>query len=334
MNTNALVGSGRSVGRASRGDDPIGAVLAGDRPALCPGLPVLAGEAGERLPAGLAAQGLRKGFTLFCSGPWLAGFATAAPGGDLGEAAGDLYRRLLSVVDGRHLYRIWNTVPRINALTGGTSNYQHFCRGRSLAFEEHFGGAFGRILPAASAVGSEAGTLSVSFLAGRAAPRHFENPRQVPAFEYPPEYGARPPSFSRATVAPAASGRRVFISGTAAIRGHASVCDGDLDGQLRCLLENLALVGEATGAGADLGASRGWRRLFNVYLREAASLRQVRAGLDRDLVRPGDDVCFLRADICRPELLVEIEATLVPEPGRQQACVDLSAGGEGKARPG
>jgi enamine deaminase RidA (YjgF/YER057c/UK114 family) len=310
------MGYRRSACPAPGGGDAVGAALAGDRPALRPGLPVLAGEPGERLPAGADDSGRREGFTLFVRGPWLAGFATAAPGADIGEAARDLYRRLLSVVGERHLYRIWNTVPRINAVTGGAANYHHFCRGRSLAFEERFGGGFERTLPAASAVGSAAGPLALSFLAGQAAPRHFENPRQVPAFEYPPKYGPRPPSFSRATVAPAAGGPRVFISGTAAIRGHASVCDRDLDGQLRCIVENLALIGEATGAGADMGVSRGWRRLFKVYLRDAGSLPRVRGALDRGLLSPGDEVCFLRADICRPELLVEIEATLVPEPGR------------------
>ena len=64
-----------------------------------------------------------------------------------------------------------------------------------------------------------AGPLAIGFLAGRAVPRHFENPRQVPAFEYPAQYGPRPPSFSRATAVKAGEGRWIFISGTAAVVG-------------------------------------------------------------------------------------------------------------------
>jgi hypothetical protein len=132
----------------------------------------------------------------------------------------------------------------------------------------------------------------------------------VPAFEYPPEYGPRPPSFSRATVAVMQGECRVFISGTAAIRGHASVADSDPDGQVRCAVENLRIMGETTGAGPGLGADDGWHRSFKVYLRHAADLPSTRAFLEGALFGRGDSVSYLQADICRAELLVEIEATL------------------------
>jgi hypothetical protein len=240
---------------------------------------------------------------------WLAGFAVAAPEADLETASGGLYRGLFEAAAGLHLYRLWTYVPRINALAGGMENYRLFCRGRSLAFEERFGAGFQRVLPASSAVGSAAGPLAVGFLAGKEVPRHFENPRQVPAWKYPAQYGPRPPSFSRATSVASGEGRRIFVSGTAAIRGHASMAGG-LDGQLSCTLDNLSLVGESAGAGPDLGGSAGWRRAFKVYLRHPADLPAAKARLDSCLLRPGDTVSYLRADICRADLLVEIEAVL------------------------
>ena len=278
--------------------------------ALRVALPVLEGAAAERLLGDAAAPETREGWTLFQHGLWLAGFAVAPPGEDIEAAAGGLYRGLFEAAEGLHLYRVWNYVPQINAVARDMDNYQRFCRRRSIAFEERFGRGFQRALPASSAVGSAAGPLAIGFLAGRAVPRHFENPRQVPAFEYPAQYGPRPPSFSRATAVKAGEGRWIFISGTAAIRGHASVAGGDLAGQLDCTLENLLLVGETAGAGPDLGASAGWQRAFKVYLRNPADLPCAQTRLNRGLLRSGDTVSYLQADICRKDLLVEIEGTL------------------------
>jgi hypothetical protein len=273
-------------------------------------LPVLAGNSDECVLGGTAEPVQHDNCTLFHGGPWLAGFAVAAPGTDLEAAAGQLYRSLFAVTAGRHLYRIWNYVPQINAQAQGLENYRRFCRGRSLAFEQHFGRDFRFRLPAASAVGSVAGPLAVGFLAGSVEPRHFENPRQVPAFEYPRAYGPRPPSFSRATAVAVEGGRRIFVSGTAAIRGHASIAADDLERQLACAVENLRLMGEATGAGRDLGAPGRWRRGFKVYLRRPADLDLVKHRLELELLRTEDRVSYLQADICRADLLLEIEAVL------------------------
>jgi hypothetical protein len=279
-------------------------------PRLCVALPVLAGKEEERLLAEPAEPFQRQMYTLFQNGSWLAGFAIAAAGIDLEFAAGQLYQGLFAVTAGLHLYRIWNYVPQINAVTEGLENYRRFCRGRSLAFEKQFGRDFQRRLPAGSAVGSNLGPLAVAFIAGRTAPSHFENPRQVPAFEYPPAYGPRPPSFSRATVVMTEQGRQIFVSGTAAIRGHATVAAADLEAQLGCTCENLLLIGKAAGAGPDFGAGN-WRRTFKIYIRHPEDLVRVRARLEREFLRPEDVVSYLQADICRSDLLVEIEAALM-----------------------
>jgi chorismate lyase / 3-hydroxybenzoate synthase len=280
------------------------------RPVLRVALPLLAGANSELLLAGADEPAESGGCTLFQQGPLLAGFVVADPTWELEDAAGELYRRLFAAVGGLHLYRIWNYVPQIGAVTKGLENYHRFCRGRSLAFEEKFGKTFQRRLPAASAVGAVMGPLAIGFLAGRAEPHHFENPRQVPAFEYPPEYGPRPPSFSRATVVNLDHAQRTFISGTAAIRGHATVATQDLEGQLDCMLENLELIGAATGAGPKLGQATAGQRTFKVYVRRTPDLARVQAKLERELLRPGDAVSYLQADICRPDLLVEVEALL------------------------
>jgi enamine deaminase RidA (YjgF/YER057c/UK114 family) len=220
-----------------------------------------------------------------------------------------LYRRILHACTGRHLYRVWNYLPRINECADGLEHYRAFCLGRADAFELAFGAGFHRRVPAASAVGSEGDTLEVIFTAGTSPARHVENPEQIPAYRYPPEYGPRPPSFARATVVDGAPGTTVYISGTGAIKGHTSVAPDDLEGQIEVLVRNLKLVAAASGAGNALEGDDGWQRRFKVYLRRAADQPRASERLQA-LFTPRDDVVWLRTDLCRTELRMEVEATL------------------------
>jgi chorismate lyase / 3-hydroxybenzoate synthase len=273
-------------------------------------VPALSGSATECLLERAVTVQPREGCSVFESAGRSAGFTVADPDRDLETAALDVYRRVLAATAGRQLYRIWNYVPGINLIEEGLENYRRFCRGRSIAFEEHFGRVFQRHLPAGSAVGTVTGPLAVAFVAGDSKPEHFENPQQVPAFEYPAAYGPRPPSFSRATLVATSAQRQLFISGTAAIRGHATVAAHDLAAQLACTRENLILIAATAGAGEAFGNKDGWQRTLKVYVRHAADLLSVRRDLETHLLRPDDHVTYLRADLCRADLLVEVEAVL------------------------
>jgi chorismate lyase/3-hydroxybenzoate synthase len=293
-----------------------GATSAGATPEPAgPGLrlpvPLLAGEAVEKIFDEVQPAGEQEGFKLFYRGGLLLGWVLEPVRPDLAGQSQRLYQRLLALARGRHLYRIWNYIPRINAQVDGLENYQAFCRGRSLAFEEALGPAFKPALPSASAVGGDDGHLAVVFAAGAAAPRHMENPEQTPAYEYPREHGPRPPSFARATMVGEGGRRYAFISGTSAVKGHASVAPGELRGQLTCTLDNLRLISRAIGLGEAFGADKTFARHFKIYLRHAGDLAAVRVALEVALLQPGDRVTYLRADICRAELNLEIEATLV-----------------------
>ena len=276
-------------------------------------LPVLGGKPREVVFPQPAARLEDSDLSLCLSGDLLLGCASepVADAHALSTQTQALYRHVLTAARGRHLYRIWNYVPGINTVTDGLENYRAFCQGRSLAFEAEAGAGFPQILPSASAVGTPDGFQSLVFVAGPTRPRHFENPEQVPAYRYPPEYGPRPPSFSRATVAALPDRTLTFISGTAAIKGHQTVAPGALDAQLDCTLDNLRLISLATGLGENLGAGRVAQRHFKVYLRRAADLAAIRNRLERLLLQPTDHVIYLQADICRAALNVEIEVSLV-----------------------
>lgn len=253
----------------------------------------------------------KRGFELYAHQGLVLGWSRRRPGASLREAARAAYADLFAVAAGRHLYRIWNQVPAINALNReGVEHYREFNAGRALAFEAAFGAGFPGHLPAASGVGTEGDDLIIAFVAGAAAARHFENPDQVPAYRYPAEHGPRPPSFARATATEFGGRRLVFVSGTAAIKGHATVAPHSLDRQLDCTFDNLRLISRTAGVDDDLGAARGASRHFKVYLRPGEDEGLVRRRCAAELLRPDDDVVWRPAALCRAALKVEIEVTL------------------------
>ncbi|MEO8778700.1 MAG: pteridine-dependent deoxygenase, partial [Rhodanobacter sp.] len=126
-----------------------------------------------------------------------------------------------------------------------------------------------------------------------------ENPRQVSAWRYPRQYGPTPPSFARAMTLPAHD--VLAISGTAAVVGHASAHHDDLDAQLEETLVNLG----ALLASARLPSGFDARSPLKVYVRQAGDVPHVRDFLQRRL--PDVPVLLLHGDICRRELLVEID---------------------------
>lgn len=275
------------------------------------GVALLGGEPRESVagPVGAAAQA--GGFTVWRGASSTVGIARLDPGRDLEAATGRLYSGLLVAARGLDLYRVWNLVPAINGRTqGGLETYQAFCRARSLAFESAMGGGFQARLPAASAVGTEENALTVAFLAGPGPARRVENPAQVPAYEYPPEHGPRPPSFARATVVEEGGRADAFISGTSSVVGHETIAPGDTARQLDCTFENLRLISLACGLGERLGAGAACRRHFKVYLRSARDLALASFSLRSRILASGDRVTYLRADICRSALNVEIEVTV------------------------
>lgn len=280
--------------------------------AVALGLPVLGGEPVDALFARARPAGEVGPFRLLSLGDWRVGVAALPLRLGLEEAARVAYRALLEATAGRHLCRIWNYVPGINAAgPTGAENYQAFCLGRARAFEEAFGAGFTARLPAATGIGTDGEALAVVFAAHARAPRHLENPGQLPAWAYPARYGPRPPCFARATVLPGAAGDDVFVSGTAAIRGHATIAPGDHDAQLAVTIENLDRMAAVSGAGPTAAQAPGAARFIRVYLRDAADLARTRTVVEDRLLRPGDHVSYLRADICRADLTVEIELTVM-----------------------
>jgi enamine deaminase RidA (YjgF/YER057c/UK114 family) len=206
-----------------------------------------------------------------------------------------------------HLIRIWNYLPEINREADGDERYRIFNAARQAAFRESGRSTVGSV-PAACALGSPPGSpMSIYFLASRAPPAMIENPRQTSAYYYPPKFGTHSPTFSRACVTSEPAGTSLFVSGTASIVGHETIHDGDATAQTRETLANInAVLGEANRVVGSQRYSVDALR-FKVYVRRPADLAAVQGVLAE--ARIAAPIVYLQADICREDLLVEIEAS-------------------------
>jgi chorismate lyase/3-hydroxybenzoate synthase len=200
----------------------------------------------------------------------------------------------------REPIRFWNYLTAITAAERGVERYRRFNTGRQRAFLARLNQP---VPPAASCLGGGEGASVIYFLAAREAARAIENPRQISAYEYPPLYGPTSPSFSRASV----HGGKLFISGTASIAGHETRHHGDMPGQLAETMENLRVLAEAA---AHLGQPGHWA--VKTYLRDPVYCEAVERKV-RKLFGAHIQFLHLRADICRTDLLLEIEACHLPE---------------------
>jgi len=218
------------------------------------------------------------------------------------------YQALLGVLRAQrkpHLLRIWNFVPGINEPDGATERYQLFNSGRRKAFGEA-GYTLSDGAPAACALGTHAGGFGVAVLAGTRPATAIENPRQISSYHYPRQYGVDAPIFSRAAWLPQSGAPDLlFVSGTASIVGHQTLHPGDTLAQLEETVRNIDALLHSANQRAGTTA---WQRQDlqgRVYIRHAADYPLVSAYLrEQGMTR----FCHLQADICRSDLLVEIEA--------------------------
>lgn len=220
----------------------------------------------------------------------------------------DAYRSLLDVIEKKqypHPVRAWNFIPDINRGEGDDERYRLFSSGRAAAFDAS--AITEARLPAGTAIGVAAEQpLTVTLLAARAPPRMISNARQLDAYHYPREYGPRSPSFSRAALIEGPTTQCLLVSGTASVVGHASLHPGDAARQTEETCVNLLQLMNDSGCGTDPDAHAG--ATFRVYIRNPAYLPEVRTIHERFF--PRSRTFYLQGDICRRDLLVEIEATL------------------------
>ena len=232
-------------------------------------------------------------------------------------------RRLLPDAGARfdQVIRTWLYLGGIVDDDGPTQRYKELNRARADVFQDipflaerlpdgHSGPAF----PASTGIGTAGRSISISAVAlvcdrddVLAVP--LENPRQTAAYSYSASYSPTSPKFSRGLALCCGGDATLFISGTASITHSETRHKGDVVSQTHETLENItALISEDNlsrhglpGRGTtleNLGVAR-------VYVKRQMDYAKV---LEVCRQRLGETpATYVVADVCRPDLLVEIE---------------------------
>ncbi|MBC7784569.1 MAG: hypothetical protein H7144_12090 [Burkholderiales bacterium] len=227
------------------------------------------------------------------------------------EATLAAHREIRSRLSARgvsRIVRMWNFIPGIHdTMADRRDRYMAFNAGRYRGMIEWFGGAEALLTnaPAASGVGWSGDDLIIHALATHEPGAAVQNPKQIPSVLYSKRFGPMPPSFARATRA----GPVLLISGTAAICGEESVHANDLDRQWELSLHNLRSLIASSGMPHGVDPLTAMRHV-RVYLPSSTDAKRVSSAAKMAFTR-ARSLELVRADLCRLELLVEIEGIAV-----------------------
>jgi len=190
----------------------------------------------------------------------------------------------------------------------GHQRYQAFNDVRAAFYEPS---AFPAGYPAATGIGQAAGGVALEFIAIDAPPdvriAPVSNPQQTDAHRYSDGSlvgealdrlgNMSTPKFERAKRVVGGDGETIFVSGTASIVGERSVGIGDVEAQTRTTIDNIStLVG-----GRGLSRLRAYVR----WPRDFAAVRAICEDAFGDI-----PAIYVQADVCRDDLLVELEGAL------------------------
>ncbi|MFJ6208613.1 hypothetical protein [Lysinibacillus sp. NPDC092081] len=238
-------------------------------------------------------------------------------GNNIESTATTLYRQIFKFITELPEYklvRIWNYVPIILGDVSQSAPdldiYRCFNRGRYKAFSEKYGQDMEKwIIPAASAVGSTNNVLKIEFFVSKEDCIFFENKVQTPAYHYSAKYGKLPPVFSRGALYKFKDEILLISSGTASVLNEDSSHINDIYKQVRQSIENLLiLVSSSNLQQYSIDDSFDIQDL--VLLRVYYKSDQDRDFIEEEIrksINAKCQICFMKADICRDNLLVEIE---------------------------
>jgi enamine deaminase RidA (YjgF/YER057c/UK114 family) len=218
--------------------------------------------------------------------------------------------------------RIWLYHGNITELEKGTERYRELNRARTdffagvpFAQRDDTAGCVDRtIYPASTGIGTLEHGLVTTCLAleTERTDKQFlalENPLQTPSFDYPEQYSIKSPKFSRAMALRLGNHVTTWVSGTASIVDSETVHIGDVGKQTEQTLTNIERLIDAdnfTRLGwPDAGATLDDLAKVRVYVKHPEDYEKCREVVERRLGTI--PAIYAVADVCRPDLLVEIE---------------------------
>jgi enamine deaminase RidA (YjgF/YER057c/UK114 family) len=221
-----------------------------------------------------------------------------------------------------HVVRTWLYLGGITEPEANTSRYQELNRARTDFYRDiQFGRSLPRMngvhttYPASTGIGMHGTDLAMSCIAFKTDREDvfllpLENPQQTSAYAYDRKYSIQSPKFSRGMALVAGDYVTTWISGTASIVNSESRHAGDLERQTEQTIDNIERLitpeNFSNHGLSDAGAALNDLAKIRVYIKRAEDFEKCRTVCER---RFGSvPAIYLVADICRPELLVEIEA--------------------------
>jgi hypothetical protein len=222
-----------------------------------------------------------------------------------------------------HLVRQWNFIGNILDMKDGFQNYQVFNEVRSEYYKK-FRTIAG--FPAATGVGMKHGGVFLDFCAVKSddviKQKAINNPNQINAYEYGQQVLKgltsnsasikHPPQFERALLIMNKTSNTLFISGTASIIGQETVGKGDVNEQTLVTIENIMKLADVERINKVTGnpvLMPGKFSLLRVYVKKQEDFNAVKEICTEHF--PEAPAIFIEADICRDDLLTEIEAEVL-----------------------
>ncbi len=214
--------------------------------------------------------------------------------------------------------RQWNYIEDILGADEGKQHYQEFNDVRAGFYGNAFESAG---YPAATGIGTTGGGIMLEFIAmdsDEAITKPLNNPNQVAAHRYSPEVlvgkatiHKSTPRFERARYLETFGKKMVFISGTAAIVGEHTTGINNPAEQTRATIRNIQQMYSKEvleDVNGFLQAKYGHARVYIKNPEDFESIQRICKMYYGDL-----PIVYIMADICRNELLVEIEGEVILE---------------------
>ena len=217
------------------------------------------------------------------------------------------------------IVRQWNYLEDILGFDGGQQRYQEFNNVRSVFYGNAFRDSG---YPAATGIGMNCGGVIIEFVAVKSdvvKTVPVDNPGQVAAHHYSNDVLVgegcmlkSTPKFERARYFELFGKKQVFISGTAAIVGEKTVGAGDPEEQTKVTIQNILRLYSpevlAKISSQPIDAKYGHARVYVKRRKDFPIIKKTFKTHFGNL-----PVVYIVADICRENLLVEIEGKVVLE---------------------
>ncbi len=263
---------------------------------------------------------------------WASGLRGEKEAQTFDEAAVGSFETLLHILEKEKMnfndiMRQWNYIGGIlqNRMISNvtTINYQIFNEIRHRYYQQF---RTKKGFPAATGIGSKFNNVDIDIIALQTTGPEMvtcaiENPNQINAYQYGQQVleGSpilaqkvkHAPEFERAKLVIAQDYMRLFISGTASIIGQETIGKGDIEKQTLCTIDNIKLLTDSANIKRNyplLPPGTFHHAFLRVYVKDPRHLDTVKS-ICRE--KYGDlPVNYIQTDICRDDLLMEIEGEM------------------------